>query len=135
MKRCVLFTCMLVALFSCKKAIENAQEEAVIKAMINGQWSVTKYKKGTSDVTPDFSSYKFQFHENGKVDAIKNNVLEKTGTWTGDANTFSISSNFSTTVYPLTLLNGIFQISNSGQTFVEASGHINGEHNFIRLDK
>ncbi len=135
MKPFYLFIGLFLAFSSCKKAIEKAQEDAVIKVMINGQWKVTKYLKGTSDVTTDFISYKFQFYENGNVDAIKNNVLEKTGTWTGDANTLSISSNFSNAVPPLSLLNGTFQISKSGQTYVEASGDIGGENNFIRLEK
>ena len=36
-------------------------------------------------ITSDFSAYKFQYYSNYTVDAIKNGVVEKTGTWDGES--------------------------------------------------
>ncbi|HVG12693.1 MAG TPA: hypothetical protein VM843_06785 [Flavisolibacter sp.] len=127
--------CACVMLFSCKETIEDAKEDAVIKIMVSGQWTVTAYTRGTTSETAQFSSYRFQFYENGTVAALKNGTTEKTGTWVGNTSDLSITSNFTTTTPPLALLNGRFQITNSGQTFVEAKMTVNGELHQLRLDK
>lgn len=135
MKNILAFILLVFAFTGCKKTIENAQEDALIQIMTNGQWSVTSYQKGSTDVTADFSGYKFQFKSNRTVDAIKNNAVEKTGTWEGNAYARSIFSNFSNAVNPLLLLNGTFIITDSGLTYVEANQTINGEVRTLRLDK
>lgn len=136
MKYLIYFGFFISVLFaSCDKAIEDAKEDAIIKIMVNGQWSVTKYIKGDSTVTPDFAGYTFQFYENRTVHAIKNTTVEKSGTWEGDGTALTIYSNFINANYPLTLLNGTFQLTNSGQTFVEAKITVNGELRLLRLDK
>lgn len=127
--------CACVVLLSCKETIEDVKQDAVIKIMVNGQWSVTNYIRGTTSETAQFSGYRFQFYENGTVAALKNGATEKTGTWVGNTTDLSITSNFATTTLPLSLLNGRFQITNSGQTFVEAQMTVNGELHKLRLDK
>jgi hypothetical protein len=117
----LIFSCFLF--FSCKKAVENVAEDAIVKIMVTGQWRVTKYTKGATDVTTDFSLYSFQFKENRTVDAIKSSAVERTGNWEGNASDLSaptIYSNFTGASYPLTLLNGTFIVTKTGQTFVEA---------------
>ncbi len=135
MKIFLLLALSLSSLLSCKKTVENAQRDAVVDIMVSGQWTVTKYMKGDSTVTPQFTPYKFQFHDNGSVDAIRNGTLEKTGTWKGDATLLTITSSFPGAVYPLPLLNGTFQISKTGLSFVEARMVVNGETHLLRLDK
>lgn len=135
MKKTLLIILICFSFTSCKKAIENAQEDALIKIMTGGQWLVTHYKKGMEDVTADFSGYKFQFKSNRTVDAIKNNIVEKTGTWDGNAYNRSIVSNFANATHPLLLLNGTFLITDSGLTYVEANQTVNGEVRMLRLDK
>lgn len=128
----------LILLSSCKKTVENVAEDIIVKIMITGQWKVTKYIKGGTELTGDFSAYTFQFKENKTVEAIKNGAIEKTGTWEGNATDPSgptIYSNFTTPPYPLNLLNGTFQVIKTGQTFVEAKKTVSGEEHFIRLDK
>ncbi|HEY0058505.1 MAG TPA: hypothetical protein VGB56_05180 [Flavisolibacter sp.] len=127
--------CACVLLLSCKETIEDAKEDAVIKIMVSGQWSVTNYSRGTISETAQFSGYRFQFYENGTVAALKNGAIDKTGTWVGNTTDLSITSNFTTNTLPLSLLNGRFQITNSGQTFVEAKMTVNGELHQLRLDK
>jgi hypothetical protein len=135
MKKILLIILICFAFTNCKKAIENVQEDALIQIMTNGQWSVTSFKKGIDDVTADFSGYKFQFKSNRTVDAIKNNIVEKTGTWDGNAYNRSIIYNFANATNPLLLLNGTFIITDSGLSYVEANQTVNGEVRMLRLDK
>ncbi len=135
MKKILAFILIVFAFTGCKKTIQNAQEDALIQIMTNGQWSVTSYKKGVDDITADFFSYKFQFKSNRTVDAIKNNIFEKTGTWDGNAYNRSIFSNFENATNPLLLLNGTFIITDSGLTYVVANQTVNGEIRMLRLDK
>lgn len=128
---------MLTALLftSCKEAIENAKEDAVIKAMTEGQWKVTNYQKGNTDATSSFSGYSFQFYKNQTVDALKNSTFEKKGTWAGDGTNFTIQAAFSNVAEPLILLNGTWQITSTTWTSVNAVQTINGEQRVLRLDK
>lgn len=118
-----------------KEQIEQQQQTAIIEAMTNGQWKVTKYIKGGTDVTTDFSTYKFQFKNDFTVDAINNSVVEKTGTWNADATARTITSNFTNATNPLVLLNGTWNITNNSWTWVEASQTVGTESRTLRLDK
>ncbi|HEY0751353.1 MAG TPA: hypothetical protein VGD26_09360 [Chitinophagaceae bacterium] len=126
---------LLLSFCSCEKLIEEAAEDAIVDAMTTGQWVVTKYTRAGNDITTDFSGYKFQFHRNETVDAIKNATIEKSGTWKGDGNAKTINAQFNTTAEPLVLLNGTWQITNNSWTFVEASQTVAGEARTLRLDK
>jgi hypothetical protein len=123
---------ILVLLAGC---IKKKQEDLVVNAMVEGQWKVTKFIKGSSEITPDFATYKFQFKTNFTVDAINNGTVEKTGSWNADATSQTITSNFTNTGPPLTLLNGTWQITNNSWTWVEATQSLNGELYSLRLEK
>lgn len=138
MKSFFILLCSVLLLSSCKKAVEKVAEDAIVKIMVTGQWKVTKYTKGGTEVTGDFSAYSFQFKENKTVEAIKSGSIEQTGTWEGNASDLSaptIYSNFTAALYPLTLLNGTFLVTKTGQTFVKAKKTVSAEEHFIRLDK
>lgn len=126
---------LLVSLGSCEKAIERAQEDAVIDAITSGYWKATKYTKGTTDVSSNFSSYKFQFKKNNTVDALKNNAFEMTGQWQADAANRTINASFVNANEPLTLLNGTWTITNSTWTSVDATQTVDGENRRLHLDK
>jgi hypothetical protein len=126
---------IVVTLTNCKKTVEKLQENAVIKAMTDGQWIVTNFVKDGSVITSDFNGYKFQFYGNYTVDAIKNNVVENTGTWQGDASAMTITANFSNATVPLTLLNGVWHIDNNSWTYVVASQNTTSEKKSLRLEK
>lgn len=130
-KLCTLL--LLVLFFSCSK--EQIAKNIVINAMTSGQWKVVSFINDTTDVTSNFSPYKFQFNENLTVDAINNTTVEKTGTWTADANAKTITSNFTNANTPLILLNGTWKITNNSWTFVEASQTVNGLIRKLRLEK
>lgn len=126
----------IIILFSgCKKAVENAQQDLVIKAMTDGQWTVTSFTQNGSDITTNFSGYKFQYYSNKTVDAIKNGAVEKTGTWDGQASTMTTWANFTNAIAPLSLINGSWHIDNNSWTFVVATQTIGSETKTMRLDK
>src|SRR5260221_2824306 len=90
----VLFFFILIFFSGCKKAIENALDDAIVKAMTDGQWVITSFKQNGTDITTDFSAYKFQYYSNKTVDPIKNGIVENTGTWDGSAVNKSNCANF-----------------------------------------
>lgn len=124
---------LLIVLAGCKK--EKKAENIVIQAMVNGQWKVSNFNKGGTDMTANFAPYKFQFKTDYTVDAINNGAVEKTGTWNADAVAQSITSNFSNAVNPVALLNGTWAITNNSWTWVEAKQTVSGELLLLRLDK
>ena len=124
---------LAVAFASCNK--EEMARDAVINAMTTGYWKVVSFKNGSADNTADFTPYKFQFKENLTVDAINNSTVEKTGTWTADANAKTITSTFNNASNPLLLLNGTWQITRSDWTYVEANQTVNGILQELRLEK
>lgn len=131
---CLLFL-LMCSLGSCKKFIESAQEDAVIKAMTDGQWRVTKFTRDATDVTPNFGNYKFQFRENETVEAINNGTTETTGSWKGNADAKTIASNFPSGNATISLLNGTWNITKNSWTYVEATQTVNNEVRTLRLDK
>lgn len=131
-----LYLSLLVAiLFSCKKTTEEVQQNIIVQAMVSGQWKISSYIKGSTNITSDFTNYKFQFKENQTVDAIYNGIVEETGTWNGDVATKTISSNFSNASYPLDMLNGTWLLTDYSYTSEIAKQTVNGETRTLRLDK
>jgi hypothetical protein len=137
MKFKVTILCLLfAATFSgCKKTIENAQEDLVIKAMTDGQWGVTNFTLNGTDITTSFSTYRFKYYSNKTVDAINSGTVEKTGTWDGDANTMTTSASFTSPAYPLSLINGSWHITRNSWTYVEATQTSGSDTKTMRLDK
>jgi len=130
----LLFCCFL----SCGKKgniEQKVAEDLLVQIMVTGQWTVTGYIKGATDVTSDFSAYKFQFQSNRTVDALKNNTVEKSGSWDGNAIARTITSTFSNASTPLSYLNGTWTITNTTMTTVEANQTINGEQCLLKLAK
>jgi hypothetical protein len=126
---------VMTGLVGCKKFVESVQEDLVVKAMTEGQWRVTNFKRGSNDVTPGFSPYTFQFRQDKTVEAINNSAIESRGTWNGNAENKTIASNFNNASVTLMLLNGTWQITNNSWTFVEATQTVNNEVRTLRLDK
>ncbi len=130
-----LLTLLLISIIaiSCKKTIEKIQEDLVLKAMTDGQWKITTFTNNGNAV--DFSTYKFQYYSNKTVDAINNGIIEKTGTWDGNASTMTTSANFISASYPLQLINGNWNITKNSWTYVEATQTNGTDSKFMRLDK
>ena len=135
MKKLVPVIYLLIILSGCKKSIQQAQEDIIIKAMTSGQWTVTSFTQNGSDITTSFTGYKFQYYSNKTVDAIKNGTVEKTGTWDGDGPTMTTWANFANATTPLDLINGSWHIDNNSWTFVVATQTTGGTTKTMRLDK
>src|SRR5688572_4956258 len=111
MKIVFTFVSLFCLLTGCNKMIEAAQEDLIIKAMVDGQWKVTQFKKGTIDITSEFSAYVFQFRADKTVEAIKGGSVESKGVWNGNATDRTIASSFSNAAPTIMLLNGTWQIT------------------------
>jgi len=135
MKKVIIAFSVVLLLGGCKKTIDKLKENAVISAMTDGQWVITNFVNNGIVITPDFSAYKFQFYSNQTVDAINNGVVEKTGSWDGDATTMTITADFPNSGLTLTLINGTWHIDNNSWTFVVASQNSTGETKALRLEK
>lgn len=135
MKKLLTLFVLLCLISGCKKTVEKIQEDLVIKAMTDGQWAVTSFTLNSANITMDFSPYRFKYYSNKTVDAIKNGTLEKKGTWDGSATTMTTYANFPGATYPLTLINGTWNITNTSWTYVVATQTNGSETKTMRLDK
>src|SRR5688572_9020682 len=108
MKTFFTFCCLILISFSgCKKAIEKIQQDMVIKAMTDGHWAVTSFTEDGNNILPTFTGYKFKYYDDPrKVDAIKNDVTENTGTWDGNSSSMTTWANFSNPSIALDKING-----------------------------
>jgi len=125
----------VVSLAGCKKTIEKKAENAIMKAMTDGQWVITSFIADDSDITNDFSAYRFQYFSNYTVNAIKNGIVEETGNWDGDVYSMSIVANFPNATNPLLLLNGTWHITDNSWTYVVATMTVGNSTRSLRLDK
>jgi hypothetical protein len=133
-----IFLC-LVFLAGCKKAIQKTREQVaediIVKAMTDGRWNVTVYNDGAEYKT-EFDLYDFQFQTNRTVDAIKNAVVESSGTWQGDGTGLTITADYPSTANPtLQRLDGVWKIADSNWTWVKATQTINGKLTTLELRK
>ncbi|MBI3137340.1 MAG: lipoprotein [Sphingobacteriales bacterium] len=135
MKKHLLAFSLVLLLAGCEKAIQHAQEDLVIRAMTDGQWVITSFTLNSTNISSDFTNYRFKYYSNKTVDAINNGAVENTGTWEGNANTMTISANFAAPAYPLTLINGNWQITRNSWTYVEATQSSGSDIKTLRLDK
>jgi hypothetical protein len=93
----VLAFSAILSLSSCKKAIEAAQEQAVVNAITDGVWYISKFTEGGTDITTSFAGWEFVFYSNGTSAGNKTGNATVTGTWSGDANTLSFTTAYTTT--------------------------------------
>ena len=131
----LLIILSLICLAGCKKTIEKKAENAIMKAMTDGQWVITSFISDGSNITTDFSTYRFQYFSNYTVNAIKSGTVEATGNWDGDASAMNIVANFPNATDPLLLLNGTWHITDNSWTYVEATMTVGNTIRSLRLDK
>ena len=114
---------LISGLSGCKKTVEKKAEDYILEIMTEGRWYMYQYMEQDIDLTYEFQGYEFQFHENGKVDGIRDNLVVKTGTWQGDITNYSITANFESATLPLAKLNNTWKITDSyiNAVFAEAT--------------
>jgi hypothetical protein len=136
MKKLLRFLPILFLLFSfaCKKAIQEKQQDILVDAITSGVWKVEKYMEGQTDITADFSGYEFKFSKDWTVTATLGSATTN-GTWTGDINTKTISSEFPSAGDPLKKLNGLWKIKDSYWDYVKAEMVVGSSTNLLQLRK
>lgn len=135
MKKTLTALLLLTLITGCKKAIEKKKEDILVKAMTDGQWTITNFVYNGVSHTADFTTYKFQYYSNRTVDAINNGTVEKTGTWDGDVNAMTTWASFTNATTPLSLINGSWHIDDSGWSYVVATQTVGTDVKNMRLDK
>lgn len=134
MKNAISLFLLTLCLLGCKKKTEIL-EDLVVQAMTTGQWKITSFQENGMDRTADFSPYRFKYNTDNTVNAIKNGAIEKTGTWNGNASTMSIVAEFPNATQPLLIINGTWNITRNGWSFVEANISQSGTLKTLRLDR
>ncbi len=134
MKNAISLFLLTLCLLGCKKKTE-VLEDLVVQAMTTGQWKITSFQENGVDRTADFSPYRFKYNTDNTVNAIKNGAIEKTGTWSGNASTMSIVAEFPNATQPLLIINGTWNITRNGWSFVEANISQSGTLKTLRLDR
>ena len=124
----------LIVTASCKKNVENKQKDLLIAAMTDGVWLVDFYSENNIDITSYFGGYEFRFVENGVVTGTKNSIITN-GTWTGDFNTQTITSNFPNATDPIAKLNGTWKIVDSYVDYVKSEKITSTGKNILYLKK
>lgn len=127
----LLFT---IIFFSCKKAVENKQQDLITSAIVDGIWVVDQYLEGTNNITNDFLNYDFKFNSNGTVSGTKASNAT-VGTWSSNISNYSITSNFPSANDPLQKMNGVWIITDSYWDFVKAEMTTSGGKNILHLRK
>ena len=107
-----------ISVAHCSK--KEVQQNIIIQAMTNGRWVVQHFTENTLDVSTEFTTYEFQFYENGTVQSISGSVITN-GTWTANPDARTISSIFPTGNDTLKRLNDTWKIFNNSYTLVEAN--------------
>jgi hypothetical protein len=136
MQKRLLFCCLffLPIAFSCNKIIEKKKENIAMGAITDGRWVVKEYKAAGLYITSEFDGYEFQFYNDGKVQAILDTAVTN-GTWTGDVNQLTITSNFAGASQPVSRLNGLWKITDNSYTYVKAYNLSGADTNFLDLQK
>jgi hypothetical protein len=126
---------LLVFPFSCKKYIQNQEENALVSIVTKGNWRITGYMDHQiKNLTDSFSGYTFQFNENGTLYTVKFGQ-QTNGTWSADIGNKTITSNFPTATYPITLLNHTWTITDSYTDSVAAKTAVDTSFNILNLHK
>lgn len=121
--------------FSCQKAVLKAQENLLYDIITIGQWEVSKFDIGTTNILDQYAGYAFQFTRSGSVTAIKTGEANIAGTWAGNTETLSITSNFPVTINPLVRFNGVWLITKTTETTVQAYRVVGAETFYLGLKK
>jgi hypothetical protein len=138
MKKSLLFKILLILLpvvpLSCKKYIEQQQQNALVAIVTKGQWQVTGYKDHQTDITDSFSLYAFQFNADGTVYGVKYGQ-QTNGTWTADVGHKTITSNFPSAGFPISMLNHTWTITDSYTDSVAAKTSVDSSVNILNIRK
>jgi len=135
MKKILIVLFIPIMFFSCKKYIQQQEENAIVTIMTSGVWFVYSYNQNDTSITSLFSGYTFQFIANGTVLAIKDSATVATGTWVGNISNQTIDANFPGATSPLDQLNTLWTLTDTKPTTVVATATIGSNMEFLELLK
>jgi hypothetical protein len=130
----VLLLLIIISFFSCKKAIQQQEQNEALNIMTNGQWLVSKYLQDSTDITSTLSAYVFQFKSDGTVTGTYGTITV-TGTWSTDIPSRTITSNFPAGSGAVNELDATWKITDSSTDYVIAYSTINSNTNNLKLVK
>jgi hypothetical protein len=126
---------LLVIPFSCKKYIEQQEQNALVDLVTKGTWRITGYlDHQTNNITDSFSGYAFQFNENGTVYGIRYGQ-QTNGTWSANVSNKTITSDFPSATYPISMLNHTWTVTDSYTDSVAAKTAVDTSYNILNLHK
>ena len=105
-----------------------------MSAITDGIWVVEKYLEGANNISNDFLNYDFKFKNDGTVTGTRAAEVNS-GTWSGNATNYSITSNFPSAPDPIQKMNGVWKITDSYLDYVEAEMTTTGGKNILHLRK
>src|ERR1700676_755672 len=128
--RFIVFFLLLHAIpFSCKKFIEQQEQNAIVNMVTNGTWRITGYlDHRTVNITDSFSGYSFQFNKDGTLYGVRYGQ-QTNGTWSANVSNKSITSNFPSATYPISMLNHAWTITDSYTDSVAAKTAVDSSTN------
>jgi hypothetical protein len=130
----VLFLLFLGTFPSCKKFVQQQELNALVKVLTTGVWVVTNYSENGTNITAAFSGYSFQFKSDGTVTGVNGSTVVN-GTWAGDINHQTITSDFPSAGTPIDKLNAVWKITDSYVDSVAANTSINSQTDYLSLKK
>jgi hypothetical protein len=139
MKKSTLYTTLFVLFlaipYSCKKFIQQQEQNYIVALVTKGTWRITGYyDHQVKNLTDSFAGYSFQFNENNTVYGTRYGQ-QTNGTWSVDIGNKSITSTFATATYPITLLNHTWTITDSYTDSVAAKTPVDSSFNILNLHK
>jgi len=129
-----LFLFSVILSFSCKKLVQQQEQNEALNIMTNGVWQVSQYLQDSTDITTTLSAYTFQFKADGTVTGT-NGTITVTGTWTTDIASRTITSNFPANSGAVNELDATWKITDSSTDYVIAHSTINSNTNNLKLVK
>ena len=120
---------------SCKKAVDNIQQNAIYDIITNGRWTVSRFEVAGVSKTSEYAGFEFQFFSNGVVTAIKDGSSNVNGNWSANIENITITSEFPGQGDPLKRFNTVWFITRTTETTVQARASVLGEEYILGLLK
>jgi hypothetical protein len=101
---------------SCKKAIQEAFDQAGGNILTDNAWIVTNYTEGNLEITSEFSGWEHFFLNNGVFESRRGTTIVQ-GTWTSTNFSSDFIVSHPTSIgAPISKLNGTWQVVNRTAT-------------------
>jgi hypothetical protein len=120
---------------SCKKAVDNIQQNAINDIITNGRWTVTRFEAAGVSKTAEYAGFEFQFFDNGVVTAFKDGSSNVNGKWSANIENITVTAEFPGQGDPLKRFNTIWFITRITETIVQARASVAGEEYILGLLK